>query len=175
VRSSPQERVSVEVPPGLAVLAESYWDDAQTVPQVGRFSGSDFAPLVVTVAERCLRQRHGEPPLPPPYDERTALVLASVCADVTTIDTVAAAVTEGQPPPKPCFVTSVPTAGPGHIAAVWSLTGPVQTIIAISGTGRDGTALAARLIAGDEADEVLVVTTDLPDRAHAVLLAAAPR
>lgn len=157
------------IAPAVRVRARTCWDGSP-VPPAGRFTGSDFAPLVVAVADRCLRLRHGPPPLPRPYGERTALILATVRGDTATLDAVARAAAARTPVPKPYLATSVPTAAPGHVAVEWGLTGPVLSVTPMRSPVEDGLELAAQLIAVGDAAEVLLITADLPDQAAAMVV-----
>ncbi|WP_219823953.1 hypothetical protein V5P93_004533 [Actinokineospora auranticolor] len=147
------------------VLAEAHWpaspaDTPGSLPAIAGFVLSAFNPLVVEVAERCLRAHFGPPPAGRDGD-RTAIVLASVRGDVTTADAVAAAVAAGTRVPPLLFFQSNPNAVLGHVAARWGLAGPVVCASPATEPGTDALACADLLFAAGEADRALVIVADL--------------
>ncbi|WP_018681765.1 beta-ketoacyl synthase chain length factor [Actinokineospora enzanensis] len=165
---------------GPTVLASARWpeSDEDTLPAIAGFVVSTFNPLVAEVAERCLRGYYGAPPA---TIGRTAVVLASVRGDVTTADTVAAALAAGKRVPPLLFFQSNPNAVVGYVTSRWGMTGPV---VCTSPTGEpmaDAMASAGLLFAADEADAALVIVAEQAsgasdsDRAAAVLVTARGR
>ncbi|MEV4614669.1 hypothetical protein AB0K43_19025 [Kitasatospora sp. NPDC049258] len=161
------------------VLCEAHWPPPGAPaarPEQGRFLHSRFPPLVAAVAEECLRQRYGEPPAPPARGERTAVLLSSLRADEPTAAAVAEAVRARAQVAKPLLFQSAPTAALGQLAARWGLAGPMLSITPLGDRLQDGLALAGRLLALDEAAQVLLICADLAagpeeaDTAHALLL-----
>ncbi|MER8186810.1 hypothetical protein [Kitasatospora sp. NPDC094015] len=169
--------------PRPAVLAEARWPPPGAPRgglEQGRFLHSRFPPLVVAVAEACLRQRHREAPAPAAVGERTAVLLSSLRADEPTAAAVAEAVRQRAQVAKPLLFQSAPTAALGELAARWGLAGPMLSITPLGDRLREGLALAGRLLALEEADEVLLICADLAtgpertDTAHALLLGRPP-
>jgi hypothetical protein len=161
---------------GPVVLARAGWpataDD--TLRAIPGFVLSTFNPMVAEVADRCLRARYGQPPVPDRAGV-TALVLASARGDVTTIETAARDAAAGHRVSPLLFFQSNPNAVLGWIAARWDLTGPV---LSIAPTGGDllaaARAEAELLIADGEATDVLLLAAELdPDRAEAELFGPA--
>jgi hypothetical protein len=149
-----------------------------TAPPLPGFIGSPFSPLVAAVAERCLRQHFGEPPLDQTTGDRTALVLASVRGDVPMARTIASTVdSEARMSPLLCF-QSVANAVLGRVAKRWGIGGPMVCVSPVGDPLRDATQLSADLIGGGEADLALVLVVEpawLPgerDHATATLLTA---
>jgi 3-oxoacyl-(acyl-carrier-protein) synthase len=153
---------------GLVAIAVARWpssaDDPPPRPLAG-FVASSFSPLVAEVAERCLRDQYATAPVPAALGERTAVVIASVSGDRQTTVDVAHAVDTGERVSPLLFFQAVPNAVAGHIAARWSLAGPV---VCVSPTGcaaddpalRDGLDVAALLISDGDADDALVVAVE---------------
>jgi 3-oxoacyl-(acyl-carrier-protein) synthase len=155
---------------GLAVLAAAQWPETEAdgaPPPVPGFVVSAFNPLVAAVAERCLLRRTGAPaPV-------TAVILVSAFGDLTSAAHVAAALDAGRRVAPLLFYQSVPNAIAGHVAARWSLTGPVTCVAGVA----DALAIAGLLISDGDAEEALVVrveltdtAVDVPDLAVAVLV-----
>ncbi|HEX9335770.1 MAG TPA: hypothetical protein VF892_07780, partial [Pseudonocardiaceae bacterium] len=95
------------------VLARAEWpvgDEDDGLPQIAGFVMSNFSPLVAVIAERCLRAHYGSAPADPVRGATTGVVLASVRGDVTTVDTVAAALRDGRRVPPLLFFQSNPNA-----------------------------------------------------------------
>jgi hypothetical protein len=116
----------------LRVVARAQWPeegDTGAPPAVPGFVLSTFNPLVVEVAERCLRQVFSSPPI---ADERRAsrisILLASRGGDRTTARALAEAVSRGERVPPLLFFQSNPNAVLGHVAARWGLAGPVISL-----------------------------------------------
>jgi hypothetical protein len=179
------DRHVIAADPDLAapvVLARAEWpagpQDALT--PIAGFIVSTFSPLVAEVAGRCLRTRHGQPPADPELGRRTGVVLASVHGDVGTADAIADAVRTGRRVQPLLFFQSNPNAVVGHLAARWGLAGPV---VCTSPTGADalddGLAVAALMLEGGDAAEVLVVAADQGSAGggtdHAVAVLLGPR
>jgi hypothetical protein len=112
---------------GLKVLAEARWpaEAGAVLTPIPGFVVSSFSPLVSEVADRCLRDHHGDAPVDPAHGERTAIVVASVNGDVGTAFAVANAIDNGTRVYPLLFFQSVPNSIAGHIAAKWGLAGPV--------------------------------------------------
>jgi hypothetical protein len=156
---------------GLVVLCKATWPTAgDTAPTpVAGFVVSQFNPLVVQVADRCLAAHYGSPPA----DPRTGVVLASVAGDTATADATSAAVRAGRKPAPLLFFQSNPNAVVGYVTARWDLRGPV---VCTSPTGdplTDAMTVAALLIDDGDATQVLVITAELDGdtgRADALLV-----
>jgi Beta-ketoacyl synthase, N-terminal domain len=159
------------------VLARAEWSIGDSLPQIAGFVVSNFNPLVAEVAERCLRAHYGTAPADPVRGVTTGVVLASVRGDVTTVDTVAAALRDGRRVPPLLFFQSNPNAVVGHVTARWGLAGPVVCTSPSGDPLADGLAVAALLIEDEAATEVLVIAADLADgadeRDHAVAVLVA--
>lgn len=159
----------------MRVVAEARWPEVGdgTAPVVPGFVHSDFAPVVVAVAERCLGRAHGAAPLP--AGNRTAVVLVSASGDRASAAHVRATVAAGGRVGPLFFFQSVPNSVAGYVAARWGLDGPV---VCLSPTGEpraEGTAEAKLLLYDGDADQALLVlieqTSDgTPSAAVAVLL-----
>ncbi|GAA2274500.1 hypothetical protein GCM10010145_51920 [Streptomyces ruber] len=149
---------------GLAVHAEARWpppdDPGAPLPPVPRFEASAFAPLLVTVADRCLTARYGAPPVPPEAGRRIALVLAAARGDVVTQTAIDDAVAGHRPVPKELLFQNVPSTALGHVAVVWGLTGPLLATLCVGPADRAVFATAGRLVAAGDADLVLAVAAD---------------
>ena len=161
------------------VLAEVSWpaEGDASPPGLPGFMVSSFSPLAAEVADRCLRQVHGEPPAPPDEAARTAIVLVSVRGDLQTGSAVAAAVDAGRKVAPLLFFQSVPNAVVGHIAKRWGLAGPVLCTNPVGDPLADALDVAELLIADGDADRALLVLLEQsvadgePDRARALLVA----
>jgi 3-oxoacyl-(acyl-carrier-protein) synthase len=150
------------VPPGLAVLARAEWPTApgDELPGIPGFVMSSFSPLVVEVAQRCLRRYFGAPPVDPARGERTAVVLASATGDIETAVAIARAVDEGRRVPPLLFFQSNPNAVVGHLTARWGLAGPVVCTIPAGDVLTDALDCASLLITDGDADAALVIVAD---------------
>jgi 3-oxoacyl-(acyl-carrier-protein) synthase len=158
----------------LAVLAEAEWPPKtclqsralspadRQVPPLPGFVLSSFNPLVADAAERCLRQRYGQPPVPVNLGDRTAVVLVSESGDVASADHVARTVDAGARVGPLFFFQSVPNSVVGHVAARWGLGGPVVCLCPTGDARAEGLDQAALLIEDGDADEVLVVLVEQP-------------
>jgi hypothetical protein len=156
---------------GLMILSAASWPEAtadEQVPPLAGFIESAFSPLLAEVAARALRRRPG-PRVPGVV---TAIVIVTALGDTTSAASVAAAVDAGKRVPPLLFFQSVPNAVAGYLAARWDLTGPVVCVSGMSA----GLGIAALLIDDADADEALVVFTDLavggdgPGRGAAVVV-----
>jgi 3-oxoacyl-(acyl-carrier-protein) synthase len=162
------------------VLARAEWpvgDEDDALPQIAGFVMSNFSPLVAVIAERCLRAHYGSAPADPVRGATTGVVLASVRGDVTTVDTVTAALRDGRRVPPLLFFQSNPNAVVGHVTSRWGLAGPVVCTSPLGDPLADGLAVAALLIEDEAATEMLVIAADLADgadeRDHAVAVLVA--
>lgn len=163
----------------LAVLGRAQWPGpgGSTPPRpLPGFIASSFSPLVAHVADQCLRDCHGDPPLPAPLGERTAVVLASVRGDLAIAAEIARTVDHGGRMSPLLFFQSVATAVLGHLAAAWGLAGPVVCVSPVGDPRADALALAAQLIEDGDADGALVLVAEQAwvageqDRASATLV-----
>lgn len=172
---------------GLALLCAAEWPErpGDVLRPVPGFVVSPFNPLVIEVAERCLRGHYGTPPAGPDRGERTAVILASRRGDTATAAAVNQAVRAGARVPPMLFYQSNPNAVVGYLTARWGLAGPVvctspagdplddalDCAAALLGAGVPGTSP----VGGDPA-EALVIVADLAEppqpehRAVALLL-----
>jgi hypothetical protein len=167
----------------LQVLAGAQWptvtDRAAKPPPVPGFIFSSFSPLVIEVAERCLRQVFGEPPAAgPPRSERIGILLCSAGGDRATARALAAAVGSGTRVAPLLFFQSNPNAVLGHVAARWNLAGPVVSLRAGSAADTataapgetprrlcelslaEALTAAAVMIGDGDADEALVLAVE---------------
>ncbi|CCH18903.1 beta-ketoacyl synthase chain length factor [Micromonospora lupini] len=160
-------------------LARARWPEAGDgdVPTVPGFVHSVFAPVVVAVAERCLRRRYGTGLVP--AGTRTAFVLVSASGDRASAVHVRATVEAGGRVGPLFFYQSVPNSVAGHVAARWGLRGPVVCLSPTGDPYADGAAEAALLCDDGDADEVLLVlieqAPDTSTEAVAVLLGGGAR
>jgi hypothetical protein len=141
-------------------LARAYWPDGPADPltQLPGFVASSFSPAAAQAAQRCLRGFFGEPPVPAALADRTGVVLASSTGDIATAVAVAAAVDQGRRVPPLLFFQSNPNAVVGYLTARWGLSGPVVCTSPTGDVLADAKRSAALLIAGGDADAVLVIT-----------------
>ena len=144
-------------------------------PVVPGFVHSEFNPLVAAVADRCLSEQYGEPPLDD--GRRTGLVLVSRGGDRVSAEHVRQSVAAGRRLGPLFFFQSVPNSILGYLAGRWGLAGPVACISPAGSPMSDGVAEAAVLLSDGDADEVLLViaeqgatSTDGVACAHALLL-----
>jgi hypothetical protein len=143
---------------GLAPIATAEWtlSDVEVLPPLPGFVGSSFSPVVAHVAQACLRQAYGEPPVPPAVGDGVAILICSPLGDVASALDVSRRVRAGERVGPLLFFQSVPHAVAGFVAARWGLRGPV---VCLSATGVD-LAPAALLVADGDADEILLVLVD---------------
>ncbi|MEH1165955.1 beta-ketoacyl synthase chain length factor [Micromonospora sp. CPCC 205539] len=159
--------------------AEARWSEVGdgAAPGVAGFVHSGFAPTVVAVAERCLRQRYGVGPVPAAV--RTGVVLVSASGDRVSAEHVRATVEAGGRIGPLFFFQSVPNSVAGHVAARWGLRGPVVCLSPTGDPRADGIAEADLLLYDGDADEVLLIlieqAPDTPAEAVAVLLGGGAR
>lgn len=175
--TAPLTRVSASAPepwPGatLRLLAEAHRNPEDgPPPPVPGFILSDFAPLVVDVAERCLRQRFADASRAAERAERTAVVLVSASGDVQTARAIAEAVDSGGRVSALLLYQSVPSSVLGWLASRWGLRGPVVCASPAGDPRADAATLAELLFFDDDADQVLAVLVELgtgdESRAHA--------
>ncbi|WCN78807.1 beta-ketoacyl synthase chain length factor [Micromonospora sp. LH3U1] len=146
-------------------------------PGVPGFVLSGFAPVVVAVAERCLRRRYGSAGVSDGV--RTGIVLVSASGDLVSAEHVRATVEAGGRIGPLFFFQSVPNSVAGYIAARWGLRGPVVCLSPTGDPYADGSAEADLLRYDGDADEVLLIlieqTPDAPTEAVAVLLGGEER
>ncbi|ROO84720.1 beta-ketoacyl synthase-like protein [Actinocorallia herbida] len=169
----------------LTVLAEEHWPPSgeadPRLPDVPRWDVSFFAPLLMAAAEPCLTRHFGAPPLATEVGDRVALVMVSTRGDAVTQGAIDEATAEPRPVPKHLLFQNVPSTAPGHLAALWGLSGPFVTLLAAGAPLAAARERAARLIATGDADHVLAVALDpgdhpsRPGTAQAQLLAASGR
>ncbi|MDG4781596.1 beta-ketoacyl synthase chain length factor [Micromonospora sp. WMMD961] len=157
------------------VVARARWPEAgddEQAPGVPGFVCSQFAPVAVAVAERCLRRGYGSAGVP--AGVRTGIVLVSASGDLVSAEHVRATVEAGGRVGPLFFFQSVPNSVVGHIAARWGLRGPVVCLSPTGDPYTDGTAEADLLRDDGDADEVLLIlieqAPDAPTEAVAVLL-----
>lgn len=161
----------------LRVLARAYWpeatDEGAAPPAVPGFIVSSFNPLVIEVAERCLRRVFGEPPAAEPRRAAgVGILLSSAGGDQGTARALAEAVAAGARVPPLLFFQSNPNAVLGHVAARWGLAGPVISL-GPAATGRcetpeqtcrlsltEALTAAAVLIGDGDAREALVLAVE---------------
>jgi hypothetical protein len=146
----------------LNVLAQARWPEPadRAVPPVPGFVLSTFNPMVVAVADRCLRRYYREPPAPGGEGEATAVVLVSASGDMASASHVAHIVDTGGRPGPLFFYQSVPNSIVGHLVARWALGGPVVCLCPTGDPMTDGLAEADLLIEDGDADAVLVVLVE---------------
>ncbi|MEV4120207.1 beta-ketoacyl synthase chain length factor [Micromonospora sp. NPDC049645] len=138
---------------------------------------SDFAPVVVAVAQRCLLRRYGSTGVP--AGVRTGIVLVSASGDLASAQYVRASVETGGRVGPLFFFQSVPNSVAGYVAARWGLRGPVVCLSPTGDPYADGVAEADLLRDDGDADEVLLIlieqAPDRPTEAVAVLLGGGAR
>lgn len=152
---------------GLVALASAQWLAAESgpLPSLPGFVGSPFPPTVANVADLCLRQAYGCPPITVASGERVATLIISPLGDVASAFDVSRRVREGDRVGPLLFFQSVPHAVAGFVAARWGLGGPMVCLSASVAELEP----AALLIADGDADRVLVVVAE-SSRAAAVLV-----
>lgn len=159
--------------------ARAFWpeDGDGGAAGVPGFVHSDFAPVVVAVAERCLRRGYGSAGVP--AGVRTGIVLVSASGDLASARHVRATVEAGGRIGPLFFFQSVPNSVAGHLAARWDLRGPVVCLCPTGDPYTDGVAEADLLRDDGDADEVLLIlieqAPDGPTEAVAVLLGGGAR
>lgn len=122
----------------LRVLARARFPEPgdTEAPAVPGFVLSTFNPLVVEVAERCLRRVFATPPV---EDARRAarigVLLASASGDRETARALAEATSSARRVPPLLFFQSNPNAVLGYVAARWGLTGPVIALSPLTAPG----------------------------------------
>ncbi|RZT78437.1 beta-ketoacyl synthase-like protein [Micromonospora violae] len=151
--------------------------DGTAAPGVPGFVHSDFAPVVVAVAQECLRRAYG--PAGVPAGVRTGIVLVSASGDLASAEHVRTTVEAGGRIGPLFFFQSVPNSVAGHVAARWNLRGPVVCLSPTGDPYTDGVAEADLLRDDGDADEVLLIlieqAPDGPTEAVAVLLGGGAR
>ncbi len=156
---------------GLRLLSHGHWPDypGDSVRPIPGFILSSFNPLVIEVAERCLRRHLGAPELSDPSRlARTALVLASASGDRATAQAITDAASANTRVPPLLFFQSNPNAVLGYITSRWALGGPVVSLSPIISGGLDPAAAglacalseAVLLLADGDADQVLVIAAE---------------
>jgi hypothetical protein len=150
------------------VLAAAEWPASpdDVLPAVPGFVTSSFSPLVAEVARRCLHAFFGGPPADPARGERTAVVLASGTGDLGTAAAVAQAVGAHRRVPPLLFYQSTPNAVVGYLTARWGLSGPVVSTVPLGDAMADARDCARLIIAGGDADAVLVIVADQAAAGH---------
>ncbi|MCZ7437183.1 beta-ketoacyl synthase chain length factor [Micromonospora sp. WMMC241] len=161
------------------MLAEARWpeDGDGAPPGVPGFVHSEFAPLVVAVAERCL-SRYASGALP--GGNRTAVVLVSASGDTAAAAHVRATVAAGGRVGPLFFFQSVPNSVAGHVAARWGLDGPVVCLSPTGDPRAEGETEAELLRHDGDAAQALLILIELapdgtPGEATAVLLGEGTR
>ncbi|MDQ0779984.1 hypothetical protein QF026_008450 [Streptomyces aurantiacus] len=162
----------------LTVLARSFWSaaDAPRPPDLPGFTASPFAPIIAHVADLCLTECHGPPPVPEERAMETATVLVSQLGDMATEAAVVGSVDHGTKASPLLFYQSVPSAVLGVVSSRWNLGGPVICISPAGDSLEEGMDLARLLIDDGSAEDVLLVLVelasreDLVDRAEALLV-----
>lgn len=135
------------------VLHRVDWPSDAVAPVVPGFVHSDFSPVIVAVAERCLSLDDG------PATGATAVLIVSGSGDLASAAHVAQVVAEGKRVGPLFFFQSVPNSIAGYLAARWELHGPVVCLSPV------GDPMAAAV---DEAE--LLFDDDACDRALVVLV-----
>ncbi|MGW1616067.1 beta-ketoacyl synthase chain length factor [Streptomyces sp. NPDC002285] len=165
----------------LTVLARSSWSAADAPPpDLPGFNASPFAPIIAHVADLCLTEHHGQPPVPEERAEGTAMVLVSQLGDMATEAAVVGSVDQGTKASPLLFYQSVPSAVLGVVSARWNLGGAVICISPAGDPLEEGTDLARLMIEDGSAEDVLLVLVelasreDLVDRAEALLVSGGP-
>ncbi|UED86266.1 beta-ketoacyl synthase chain length factor [Streptomyces profundus] len=164
----------------LTVLARASWsaESGPRPPDLPGFTASPFAPIIAHVADRCLGQRHHEPPLPAGQGESTAMVLVSRLGDMATEAAVTGSVDEGTKASPLLFYQSVPSAVLGLVSARWDLGGAVICVSPAGEPLTEAMDLARLLIEDGDTENVLLVLVELavrddrPDSAEALLVSA---
>ncbi|MGW0705571.1 beta-ketoacyl synthase chain length factor [Streptomyces sp. NPDC002643] len=164
----------------LTVVARASWsaDSGEQPPNLPGFTASPFAPIIAHIADACLSERFGEPPLAAERAEDTAMVLVSRLGDMATEAAVTGSVDTGSKASPLLFYQSVPSAVLGVVSARWGLGGPVICVSPAGDPPAEGMDLAELLIEDGSAGDVLLVLVELatredrPDRAEALLVTA---
>nr|AKC92647.1 putative chain length factor [Amycolatopsis sp. SANK 60206] len=127
------------------------------LPPVAGFAISRFGPLVHAVASACLEPVGGAGNHVGPDGARTAIVLATVFGDVTTVDTANRAVAADQRPDPVLFFQSVTTSILSHLTRQYGIEGPLISISAVPDPASNALLLADSLLDDHELHQVLVI------------------
>lgn len=163
----------------LRVLARARFPEPgdTEAPAVPGFVLSTFNPLVVEVAERCLRRVFATPPV---EDARRAarigVLLASASGDRETARALAEATSSARRVPPLLFFQSNPNAVLGYVAARWGLAGPVialSPLIRPGAVDRSNTVIEDSLVAARSAATARMPADPLARALDEALAAAA--
>jgi hypothetical protein len=146
-------------PGSYEVVARVEVTSADPVPPVAGFVGSPFAPMLREAARRCLGEPDGEHPAAG-LGERTAILLASVYGDATTLDVAGEQLARGALLDPLLFHQTVPTAILGVLARDHGITGPIQCVSAPEDLEREALDMAGLLLA-DGCEQVLLLLAEL--------------
>ncbi|MFI9270989.1 ketosynthase [Kitasatospora sp. NPDC052896] len=131
------------------------------LPNVPGFVTSRFSPLVAAVADACLGGPQAGSGLSAARAERTAIVLATVFGDTTTLDTASRRMVEGQVHSPLLFFQSVTTSVLGHLSKRYGVTGPISCVSACAEPAPEALRLAEVMLDDDWLDQVLVIGVEI--------------
>ncbi|HKS46148.1 MAG TPA: beta-ketoacyl synthase N-terminal-like domain-containing protein [Amycolatopsis sp.] len=130
-----------------------------SAPPVPGFVESTFNPLVYQVAQRCLSACPGD-------GARTAVVLASMMGDATTLDLGSRRLAAGQAHNPLLFMQSTANAVLGHISREFGITGPLLSLSTLDDLAGELFATARVLLEDGELDRVLLIGVELAGTAR---------
>lgn len=127
------------------------------LPQVLGFAISRFGPLVYTVAATCLGPAGAAGDHVGRYGARTAIVLATMYGDATTVDTATQWTVAGRLTNPLLFFQSVNTSILSHLTRRYGIQGPLTCVSAVLDPAGDALRVADALL--DDADlyQVLLI------------------
>lgn len=146
--------------PGPVIVAAARVS-SMALPQVPGFVVSRFGPLVVAAARRCLGAPDADGNHVAGRGEHTAIVLASVFGDSTSLDVAAEQVAGGRLPDPLLAYQAVPTSILGVLSREYAITGPISCVSALHDLGGEMLAVADLLLNDADVDQVLAIAVEL--------------
>jgi 3-oxoacyl-(acyl-carrier-protein) synthase len=125
-----------------------------SAPAVSGFVESTFNPLVHQAVERCLTAHPGD-------GSRTAMVLASMMGDATTLDAGSRLLVAGQPHNALLFMQSTANAILGRLGCDFGITGPLLSLSTVEDLAGELLATGELLLEDGELDRVVLVGVEL--------------
>ncbi|MGW2112870.1 ketosynthase [Streptomyces sp. NPDC001948] len=131
------------------------------LPNVPGFVTSRFSPLVAAAVDACLGGPQDDSGPVAGRGERTAIVLATACGDITTTDTATRRMVAGQVHSPLLFFQSVTTSVLGHVSKRYGITGPVSCVSDGGELAPRALELAGIMLEDDWLDQVLLIGVDI--------------
>lgn len=131
------------------------------LPQVLGFAISRFGPLVHTVAATCLGPTGASGDHVGRYGDRTAIVLATVYGDSTTVDTSTQWTVAGKLSNPLLFFQSVSTSILSHLTRRYGIQGPLTCISAVLDPAGDALRVADALLDDPDLYQVLLIAAEI--------------